>query len=95
MSVFIYDSTLTLFKRILNREKIWEAHSNHSYQKFAKIYGHKKVITAIIAVNFLLFIPGYLTLKFSEYDLYFCLLTYFTLGCVIFFLEKKYIMKLQ
>ena len=42
-SPFIVDATVTLIKRLLSGEKIWEAHKSHHYQKLVIIgWGHKK-----------------------------------------------------
>jgi len=43
--VFIYDSGVTLLLRIKNREKVWQAHSQHHYQRLAKAgIAHDKVV---------------------------------------------------
>ena len=36
---FIADATLTLFKRILARERFWEAHNKHYYQRLVRMGG--------------------------------------------------------
>jgi len=42
-SPFIVDATLTLIKRLLNREKVWQAHRTHYYQRLVQIgWGHRK-----------------------------------------------------
>lgn len=44
-SPFIVDATVTLLKRAINKERIWEAHNNHFYQKLTKSgWGHKKTV---------------------------------------------------
>lgn len=44
-SPFIVDATVTLIKRAINKERIWEAHNNHFYQKLTKSgWGHKKTV---------------------------------------------------
>jgi Fuc2NAc and GlcNAc transferase len=91
LSVFIYDATVTLFKRIIRKEKIWQAHNDHIYQKFAKVYGHKKVTIAVIIINFILFIPAYVIFKFPEYDLYVASVTYLFLFITISSLDRKYL----
>jgi Fuc2NAc and GlcNAc transferase len=91
MSVFIYDATVTLFKRIIKKEKIWEAHNDHYYQEFAKVYGHKKVTIAVIIIDFILFIPAYVIFKFPKFDLYIALFTYIFLSAIIFLFKRKYL----
>lgn len=40
---FWCDATLTLLRRLLRREKIWQAHCTHAYQRFARAgWGHRK-----------------------------------------------------
>ena len=89
MSVFIYDASFTLIKRIINKEKIWHAHSSHYYQQFAKVYGHKKVSIAIIIINILLYFPSFLLIKFPTFDVHITILTYLLLAVMILFLKRK------
>lgn len=40
---FWVDATLTLLRRLLRREKIWQAHCSHAYQRLARAgWGHRK-----------------------------------------------------
>lgn len=42
-SPFIVDATVTLFKRLLRGEKIWQAHCSHYYQQLVQSgWGHRK-----------------------------------------------------
>ncbi len=44
-SPFVVDATVTLIQRMLNRERIWEAHRSHYYQRLVQLgWGHKKTI---------------------------------------------------
>ena len=45
-SPFIVDSTVVLFKRLIKKEKIWQAHRTHYYQRLAQLkgWGHKKTV---------------------------------------------------
>ena len=39
---FVGDATLTLVKRLLRREKIWQAHKDHYYQRLVRMgFGHR------------------------------------------------------
>jgi UDP-N-acetylmuramyl pentapeptide phosphotransferase/UDP-N-acetylglucosamine-1-phosphate transferase len=43
-SPFIADATVTLCKRALRREKVWQAHREHYYQRLVQIgWGHRNV----------------------------------------------------
>lgn len=42
-SPFIVDATVTLIKRLLRGEKIWQAHRSHYYQRLVQVgWGHRK-----------------------------------------------------
>ncbi|MEO8145659.1 MAG: glycosyl transferase [Betaproteobacteria bacterium] len=39
---FVGDATLTLLRRLLRRERVWEAHKDHYYQRLVRMgYGHR------------------------------------------------------
>lgn len=50
-AVFLGDATLTLLKRIARRERFWEAHRSHFYQRAAAVRGHAAVVLAMILTN--------------------------------------------
>jgi len=44
-SPFIVDATVTLLRRAWRREKVWQAHRNHYYQRLVQAgWGHKKTV---------------------------------------------------
>ncbi len=44
-SPFIADATITLLRRILKREKFWQAHKTHYYQRLVQLgWGHKRTV---------------------------------------------------
>jgi UDP-N-acetylmuramyl pentapeptide phosphotransferase/UDP-N-acetylglucosamine-1-phosphate transferase len=46
-SPFVVDATVTLIRRALNRDRIWEAHRSHYYQRLVQLgWGHKKTVLA-------------------------------------------------
>ena len=46
---YLADSGITLFKRAMRREKIWQAHRQHFYQRAAQVLGrHDKVVYYIV-----------------------------------------------
>lgn len=52
-SPFIIDASVTLLKRILRREKIWQAHKSHYYQRLVQMgWGHRK--TALLEYGVML-----------------------------------------
>ncbi len=48
---FWVDATLTLLRRLIRREKIWQAHCSHAYQRLARAgWGHRKTTLAEYAL---------------------------------------------
>ena len=53
-AVFVTDSTVTLIRRLCQRERVFEAHCTHGYQRAARQYkSHMKVTVAVNAINIL------------------------------------------
>ena len=50
MGAFIVDATVTLIRRLLRREKIFEAHRSHAYQYASRIQGGHTLVTVIFGV---------------------------------------------
>jgi UDP-N-acetylmuramyl pentapeptide phosphotransferase/UDP-N-acetylglucosamine-1-phosphate transferase len=58
---YLADSGITLAKRILRREKFWQPHRQHFYQRAAQRLGrHDKVVIRIIIANLALLIAALL-----------------------------------
>jgi UDP-N-acetylmuramyl pentapeptide phosphotransferase/UDP-N-acetylglucosamine-1-phosphate transferase len=52
---FLADATITLFRRLLSGERLWEPHRRHFYQQALRNgLGHTAVVTRVIAANLLL-----------------------------------------
>ncbi len=50
--VFFGDATVTLLRRLLRGERVYEAHRSHTYQWLARRWGsHAKVTCAVLIVN--------------------------------------------
>jgi len=48
---FIVDATLTLAKRLISGERIWDAHNKHYYQRLVRLgWGHRKTALAEYAL---------------------------------------------
>ncbi len=63
-SPFIVDATVTLFKRLLRGERIWQAHREHYYQRLVLMgWGHKKTALAAYLLMFLTGFAALLMLK--------------------------------
>ncbi|THB68580.1 MAG: glycosyltransferase family 4 protein [Gammaproteobacteria bacterium] len=55
--VFMVDATTTLIRRLLQGEKVYEAHRSHAYQHASRLFGHKTVTLSVLAINILLLAP--------------------------------------
>ncbi len=56
--VFFVDATVTLVRRLLRGERVFEAHRSHAYQWLARRWGsHGKVTLALLAVNVFWLLP--------------------------------------
>lgn len=55
---FVTDATVTLLRRLLNRERIVEAHRRHAYQALSRRWqSHRSVTLAFIAINVIWVLP--------------------------------------
>lgn len=80
LAVFLVDSGVTLFRRILNGEKWYEAHCSHAYQHAARKWGHKRVTICVIIINtFFLFPMAFFTQQNPEMAIIYTLLTFIPL----------------
>jgi len=58
LGVFVVDATVTLMRRLLRGEKLYEAHRSHAYQHAAQRFGsHQFVTLAVGAINVLWLLP--------------------------------------
>ncbi len=55
--VFFVDATVTLARRWLRRDRVYEAHRQHAYQWLARRWGHRPVTSAVLLVNLLWLLP--------------------------------------
>jgi Fuc2NAc and GlcNAc transferase len=58
LGVFVVDSTVALFRRLLRGRRIYVAHHSHAYQHAARRYGaHAPVSLSVGAINLLWLLP--------------------------------------
>ena len=58
LGVFIVDATVTLMRRLLRGDKVYEAHRSHAYQFASRQYGrHLPVTLAVAAINLFWLLP--------------------------------------
>ena len=54
-SYYIFDASITLVRRLLKREKIWQPHRQHFYQKAVERgLSHTKVVSGVALIGVLL-----------------------------------------
>lgn len=90
---FVADASLTLLRRALKRERIFEAHSSHAYQRAIRAgMPHEEVARNVIGVNLLLVILAVLTaLHEALWWQSMCLLLAYALafGLIVYFTSTK------
>ena len=58
LGVFIVDATVTLIRRLVRGDKVYEAHRSHAYQFASRKYGrHLPVTSAVGVINLLWLLP--------------------------------------
>jgi Fuc2NAc and GlcNAc transferase len=74
--VFFVDATLTLCRRLLRRERFYQAHRTHAYQWLARRWGsHSRVTIAVIIINLVWLLPcAVLAVKFPGSAWWICIL---------------------
>jgi len=74
--VFLVDATLTLCRRLIRRERVYQAHRTHAYQWLARRWGsHSSVTIAVIIMNLVWLLPcASIAVKFPAYALWICIL---------------------
>ena len=61
LSLFWFDATLTLFRRAKRKERLYQAHKKHAYQRLNQAgYTHDKVVLFATIINISIFIVLYL-----------------------------------
>ena len=84
-SLFWFDATLTLFKRLKNKEKLTQAHKKHAYQRIVQYgFSHQKTVLSAIIGNIVLFILAY----FSSLKMYSVVFLFFVL-LILYFITKR------
>jgi UDP-N-acetylmuramyl pentapeptide phosphotransferase/UDP-N-acetylglucosamine-1-phosphate transferase len=84
---YIADSGFTLLKRLFEGKKIWQAHSEHFYQKAVRNgKSHSNVVIKIIIVNLFLLILAILSLKTPLISLF---VTIFLISGFLYYLQRS------
>ena len=58
LGVFIVDASITIFRRAIRGEKVYQAHCSHAYQNAARKYNSHTLVTfTVLAINLLWLLP--------------------------------------
>lgn len=69
LGVFVVDATVTLVRRLLRGEPVYEAHRSHAYQHASREFGaHRPVTLAVAAINVLWLMPWALAIAAGQVD---------------------------
>lgn len=67
--IFIVDATFTLVRRVIRKDKIYEAHRSHGYQFAARLYGkHYPVTVAVGLINIFWLFPVAISVVLFNFD---------------------------
>ena len=89
-SVFWFDATITLFRRIMNKEKLSQAHRKHAYQRIVQAgFSHQKTTLCALALNFVGFGLAWLANKYEIYNLVFLGIDVLVLCIVLWGIDRK------
>jgi len=87
---YLFDSTYTITKRLLKKEKIWLPHSQHFYQKAVRSgKSHANVTTAILITNIALIILAIVTSIDLKYNIEGLILASIILWGLISYLQSN------
>lgn len=86
---FVLDATLTLTLRLKRGEKVWEAHSQHWYQRAVRSgRSHSEVVKLVIGINMLLIFLAVITVIYPEINVLGVVLAYALCGVLLRFLVR-------
>lgn len=88
-SVFWVDATITLLRRIRNREKLSLAHRKHAYQRIVQSgFSHQKTVLWALGINLIGFILAWLSMNFRTWDWLFLFADLILLFFVVKYIDK-------
>lgn len=88
-SVFWVDATVTLYRRIRNKEKLSVAHRKHAYQRIVQAgFSHQKTVAWAFILNVVGFGLAFLAIKFTAWQLLFLLIDLVMLFLVLRYIDK-------
>jgi Fuc2NAc and GlcNAc transferase len=92
VSMFVFDSLITLFKRLIKREKVWQAHREHIYQRLIiGGFSHRFVagLYAVFSVIILILLILWLSNRENFKDIVFLIIAFQLICLLIYSYGKK------
>jgi len=92
LSPFIGDSTFTLFKRIIYKEKWYTAHNMHAYQKLHQSgLNHNKLAIGLLAINLAVIWPiAWFAYLYKNVEFIMLMSSYGIIGIIWLIIQRKY-----
>jgi Fuc2NAc and GlcNAc transferase len=89
-SVFWFDATITLLRRIKNREKLSEAHRKHAFQRIVQAgWSHQKTTLYSLGLNGIGLVLAWFANKLPTYQLLFLVIQLVILFFALRFIDRK------
>ena len=89
-SVFWFDATVTLIRRIINKENLSEAHKKHAFQRIVQFgFSHQKTTLWMIVINLVGFCFAYLASYFSNLAWLFLACDLIVLYCILRYVDNR------
>lgn len=89
-SVFWFDATVTLFRRIFNKEKLSLAHRKHAYQRIVQWeFSHQKTTLWALVLNIMGFGLAWLAMKIPHFDYLFLLADILLLFVILRWIDAR------
>ena len=89
-SVFWFDATMTLFRRIMNKENLSQAHRKHAFQRIVQSgFSHQKTVLWAFTLNLVLFGLAYLSYVYPGYSIPLLLISIVMLYVVLKRIDRK------
>jgi len=89
-SVFWFDATITLLRRIKNKEKLKEAHRKHAYQRIVQAgFSHQKTVLWALVLNMVGFGLAWMAIRFENWNWMFLVINLVILFFVIRYVDKR------
>ncbi len=90
-SLFWFDATITLIRRLKNHEKLSEPHRKHAYQRIVQFgFSHQRTVISAMVINCIIFILVLLSVLYPNYLLIFFFLNVVLLLMILRLVDSKF-----